>query len=89
MSKVGENSIVAEGEPKELAEFVPPTFAEDLAPNVKVGFESMCEFIKQSHAPLTAKIAKLSTRIDALGDVLAAAPVPPLPAAPHPDMVQR
>ena len=65
MSKVGENSVAAEGEPKE-PELVPPVFAEDLAPNVKAGFDSTCEFIKQSHAALSAQIARLSTRIDAM-----------------------
>jgi hypothetical protein len=45
----GENSIAA-GEKKE--ELVPPVFAADLAPNVRAGFDSMCDFILRSHAAL-------------------------------------
>jgi hypothetical protein len=86
MSKEGENSVAAGGELKDL---VPPTFAEDLAPNVKAGFESTCEFILRSHAALTAQIAQLSTRIDALGDAPAVVPAQPPPAAQFHDMVQH
>ena len=77
MSKVGENSVAAGGAPKELEELAPPTFAEDWEPNVKAGFENTCDFILWSHVALSEQIAKLSTRIDALGDAPAAAPMPP------------
>jgi hypothetical protein len=50
----GENSVAAGEDPQEL---VPPTFASDLAPNVRAGFDSTCDFIMQSHAALTAQIA--------------------------------
>ena len=62
MSKVGENSVAAEGEPKEPFELELPVFAEDLAPNVRAGFDGTCKMIMQSHAALTAQISKLSTR---------------------------
>jgi hypothetical protein len=80
----GENSIAA-GEKKE--ELVPPIFAADLAPNIRAGFDSTCDFILRSHATLTAQIAQLATRIDAMGDATARAPMqPPLIAQPR-DMV--
>ena len=81
----GSNSI-ATGEKK--ADLVRPVFAEDLAPNVRAGFDSTCDYIKQSHDSL-AVIAGLSTRIDALGDVVPHAQVqlPPL-AQPH-DILPR
>ena len=63
----GSNSVAA-GEKK--ADLVRPVFAEDLAPNVRSGFDSMCDYIKQSHDSLAVLIAVLSTRIDALGDVV-------------------
>jgi hypothetical protein len=73
--------LVAAGEKKE--ELVPPVFAADLAPNVRAGFDSTCDFIMRSHAALTAQIAQLATRIDAMGDATARAPVqPPLAAQP-------
>jgi hypothetical protein len=76
----GENSV-AVGEKKE--ELVPPVFAADLAPNIRAGFDSTCDFILRSHAALTAQIAQLATRIDAMGDATARAPVqPPLAAQP-------
>jgi hypothetical protein len=50
----GENSVAA-GEKKE--ELVPRIFAVDLAPNVRAGFDSTCDFIMRSHAALTAQIA--------------------------------
>jgi hypothetical protein len=68
----GENSVAA-GEKKE--ELVPPVFAADLAPNVRAGFDSTCDFILRSNAALTAQIAQLATRIDATGDATARAPV--------------
>jgi hypothetical protein len=68
----GENSVAA-GEKKE--ELVPPIFAADLAPNVQAGFDSTCDFILRSHAALTTQIALLATRIDAMGDATAPAPV--------------
>jgi hypothetical protein len=43
----GDNSVAA-GEKKE--ELVPPVFATDLAPNVRAGFDSTCDFIMRSHA---------------------------------------
>jgi hypothetical protein len=70
-------------------ELVPPVFAEDLAPNVRAGFDSMCDFILQSHVTLTAQIAQLATWIDAMGDTTARAPVQPPPAAQPRDVVQR
>jgi hypothetical protein len=77
----GKNSVAA-GEKKE--ELAPPVFAADLAPNVRAGFDSTCEFILQSHATLTGQIAQLATRIDAMGDATARAPVqPPLSAQPR------
>ena len=81
MSKVGDNSVADGGEPKEPFELELPNFAEDLATNVKAGFDSTCQLIVQSHAALAAQIAKLSTRIDALGDAPAVAPAPPPPVA--------
>ena len=42
MSKVGDNSVADGGEPKEPFELELPNFAEDLAPNVKAGFDSTC-----------------------------------------------
>jgi hypothetical protein len=81
------NNSVADGEKKE--ELVPPVFAADLAPNVWAGFDSTCDFILRSHAALTAQIAQLATRIDAMGDATARAPVqPPLAARPR-DVVPR
>lgn len=62
--------MAAADEPRELA---PPVFAEDLAPNVRAGFDSTCDFIRRSHAALTEQIAQLATRIDALGDAPARA----------------
>jgi hypothetical protein len=50
----GENSVAAREKKKEL---VPPVFATDLAPNVRAGFDSTCDFIMRSHAALTAQIA--------------------------------
>jgi hypothetical protein len=82
----GENSVAA-GEKKE--ELVPPVFATDLAPNVRAGFDSMCDFIMRSHAALTAQIAQLATRIDAMGDATTRAPVQPPPAAQPHDVVPR
>jgi hypothetical protein len=77
----GDNSV-ADGE--KIEELVPPIFAADLAPNVRAGFDSTCDFILQSHAALIAQIAQLATRIDAMGDATARAPVqPPLAAQPH------
>jgi hypothetical protein len=82
----GDNSI-AVGEKKE--ELVPPVFAADLAPNIRAGFDSTCDFIFRSHAALATQIAQLATRIDAMGDATARAPVqPPLAAQPH-DVVPR
>jgi hypothetical protein len=82
----GENSVAA-GE--ELKELVPPTFAKDLAPTVRAGFDSTGDFILRSHAALTAQIAQLATRIDAMGDATAHAPMqPPLATQPR-DMVPR
>jgi hypothetical protein len=43
----GENSVAAAEDTMEL---VPPTFALDLAPNVRAGFDSTCDFILRSHA---------------------------------------
>jgi hypothetical protein len=68
----GKNSVAAAEESKEL---VPPIFASDLAPNVWAGFDSTCDFIMRSHAALTTQIAQLATRIDAMGDATACAPV--------------
>jgi hypothetical protein len=82
----GENSVAA-GEKKD--ELVLPVFAEDLATNVRAGFDSTCELILRSHAALTSQITQLATRIDALGDAPAHAPVQPPPAAPLRDVVQR
>jgi hypothetical protein len=82
----GENSVAA-GEKK--VELVPPVFAADLAPNIWAGFDSTCDFILRSHAALTAQIASLATRIDAMGDATARAPVQPPPAAQPRDVVQR
>jgi hypothetical protein len=81
------DTSVTQGEKK--AELVLPVFAEDLASNVRAGFDSTCELILQSHAALTAQITQLATRIDALGDAPAHAPVQPPPAAPLRDVVQR
>jgi hypothetical protein len=82
----GENSVAAREKKEEL---VPPVFAADLAPNVRAGFDSTCDFILRSHAALTAQFAQLATRIDAMGDATARAPVqPPLAAQPH-DVVPR
>jgi hypothetical protein len=50
----GDNSV-ADGE--KIEELVPPIFAANLAPNIQAGFDSMCDFIIQSHAALTAQIA--------------------------------
>jgi hypothetical protein len=82
----GENSVAAAEEPKKL---VPPSFASDLAPNVRAGFDSTCNFILRSHAALTTQIAQLATRIDAMGDATDRAPVQPPPAAQPRDVVQR
>jgi hypothetical protein len=79
----GKNSLAAGEEPKQL---VPPTFAKDLDPNVRAGFNSTCDYIRQSHAALTAQIAQLATRIDAMGDATARATPP---AAQPRDVVQR
>jgi hypothetical protein len=84
-SNSGENFVAAGADPKEL---VPPTFALDLDPNVRVGFDSTCDFIPCSHAALTTQIAQLATRIDAMGDATARAPVQPPPAAQPRDVVQ-
>jgi hypothetical protein len=81
-----ENSVAA-GEKKE--ELVPLVFAADLAPNVRAGFDSMCDFIFRSHAALTTQIALLATRIDAMGDATARAPVQLPPAAQPRAMVQH
>jgi hypothetical protein len=82
----GETSV-AVGEKKE--ELVLPIFAVDLAPNVRAGFDSMCNFILRSQAALTSQIAQLATRIDEMGDATSRAPVqPPLAAQPH-DVVPR
>jgi hypothetical protein len=80
----GENSVAA-GEKKE--ELVPPVFAADLAPNVRAGFDSMCDFILRSHAALTSQIAQLATRIDAMRDATGRAPVQPPLAAQSRDVV--
>jgi hypothetical protein len=79
------NNSVADGE--KIEELVPPIFTTDLAPNVWVGFDSTCDFIMRSHAALTAQIAQLATRIDAMGDTTARAPVQPPPAAQPRDVV--
>jgi hypothetical protein len=71
----GDNSVAA-GEKKE--ELVLAVFAEDLASNVRAGFDNTCALILQSYAALMAQITQLATRIDALGDALASAPVQPL-----------
>jgi hypothetical protein len=81
----GDNSA-AEGE--KTKELVPPVFAADLAPNVWAGFDSTCDFILPSRAALTAQIAQLATRIDAMGDATVRATVQPPPAAQPRDMVQ-
>jgi hypothetical protein len=81
----GDNSVAAGEIPMEL---VPPVFAEDLAPNVRAGFDSTCDFILRSHVALTAQIAQLATRIDAMGDTTARAPMQPPPAAQPHDVVQ-
>jgi hypothetical protein len=60
------------GEKKE--ELVLPVFAADLAPNVRAGFDSTCDFILRSYAALTAQIAQLAT-IDVMGDATSYAPV--------------
>ena len=74
----GENSVAAAAKPKELT---PPVFAEDLAPNVRAGFDSTCDYIRRSHTALSDQIAQLATRIDALGDAPA--------RAHHHDVVHR
>jgi hypothetical protein len=81
------NNSVADGE--KIEELVPPVFAADLAPNVRAGFDSTCGFIMRSHASLAAQIAQLATRIDAMGDATARAPVQPPPAAQPCDVVPR
>jgi hypothetical protein len=48
----------------------------------------MCDFILRSHAALTAQIAQLVTRIDAMGDATACAPVQPPPTAQPRNVVQ-
>jgi hypothetical protein len=50
----GDNSVAAREKKEEL---VPPVFAADLAPNVRAGFDSTCDFILRSYAALTAQIA--------------------------------
>jgi hypothetical protein len=82
----GDNSVPAGDIPMEL---VPPVFTEDLAPNIRAGFDSTCDFILWSHAALTAQIAQLATRIDAMGDPIARAPMQPPPATQPRDVVQR
>ena len=82
----GDNSEAA-GEKKE--ELVLPVFDPELAPNVLAGFDSTCALILQSHKALSAQIAQLATRVDALCDVPARAPVQPPPAAQPRDVVQR
>jgi hypothetical protein len=82
----GDNSV-ADGE--KIKELVLPVFAADLAPNVRAGFDNTCDFIMRSYAALTAQIGQLATRIDAMGDATARAPVlPPCAAQPH-DVVPR
>ena len=82
----GDNSEAA-GEKKE--ELVLPVFDPELAPNVRAGFDSTCALILQSHKALSAQIAQLATRVDALCDVPARAPVQPSPTAQPRDVVQR
>jgi hypothetical protein len=82
----GDNSV-AVGEKN--TELEPPVFAEDLAPNIRAGFDSTCDYIRRSHATLTEQIARLAVRIDALGDAPARAPVQPPPAAQPRDVVPR
>ena len=82
----GSNSVAA-GEKK--ADLVLPVFAEDLAPNVRAGFDSTCDLILRSHATLTTQIAQLATRIDALGDAPTRAPVQPPPAVQPGDVLPR
>jgi len=50
----GQNSVAAGAQTEDL---VLPVFAEDLAPNVRAGFDSTCDLILQSHAVPTAQIA--------------------------------
>ena len=80
----GENSEVHGDQQEEL---VAPVFAEDLAPNVRAGFDNTCDYIRRSHAALSAQITRLAVRIDALGDAPARAAVQPPPAAPHHDVI--
>ena len=68
----GENSEVHGDQQEEL---VAPVFAEDLAPNVRAGFDNTCDYIRRSHAALSAQITRLAVRIDALGDAPARAAV--------------
>jgi hypothetical protein len=82
----GDNSV-ADGEM--IEELVPPIFATDLAPNVRAGFDSTCDFILRSHAALATQIAQLATRIDAMGDATARAPVQTPPATQARVVVQR
>jgi hypothetical protein len=81
----GDNSVADE----KIEELVPPIFVADLAPNVWAGFDSTCEFILWSHAALTAQITQLATRIDAMGNAIARAPVQSPPAAQSRDEVER
>ena len=82
----GENSEVHGDQQEEL---VAPEFAEDLAPNVRAGFDNTCDYIRRSHAALSAQITRLAVRIDALGDAPARAVVQPPPAAPLGDVIPR
>jgi hypothetical protein len=72
MVNYGENLVATGEEPKEL---MSSTFAANLAPNVRVGFDSTCDFILWSHAALTAQIVQLAIQIDVMGDATARAPV--------------
>jgi hypothetical protein len=44
VKSVEEDNSVADGE--KIKELVPPIFTTDLAPNVRAGFDSTCDYIR-------------------------------------------
>jgi hypothetical protein len=68
VNSIKEDNSVAAGE--ELKELVLPTFAADLAPNVRAGFDNTCVYIKDCtnalEERLHRKLEAITSRLDAL-----------------------
>ena len=73
-SVVAQNSAAASGVEPKPKEVALPVYADDLADNVRAGFDSKCVYIKDCSDALEERLNKkleaITSRIDALTDIV-------------------